>query len=537
MNERVSQVSRTAPQRAVVRAGARLVRVRKGERGQVLPMVAILMVGFFGMCGMVLDVGRVYVANRVLQAATDAAALAGAQSLPSNSASTVATTYSAVSGNLNANSGFGTVAITTSLGCLSALSAQGIACVAPANANAIQVKETATVNTYFARIFGTSSVSITATSTASMRGAITTPYNVAIILDATGSMSTNDSGDCNATRMACELQGVRTLISDLSPCGSSESTCGTATNGSVANSVDNVSLFAFPNMTSTTVSNEYDCSSSTPSSEPYTYPSPTATSMSTMPYTSGSTTYQMTYQILGFQSDYRTSDTSSSLNSTSNTVRAVGGKSGCTGMSNPGGEGTYYAGALYAAQSALLAQQTANPGSQNVIILLSDGDASACYNGSITGSNGKTTSVNTCGSGGKNQMSPTGFTNTTTGNATPISNAGTYPSYVNECQQAVTAAAAIAATGTRVYSVAYGAAATSGCSTDTGTYKNAPCNAMKDIASSPAYFFSDYTASQNSGQCVSASQPTTSLNQIFTQIAGSFTAARLIPDSMFSATQ
>jgi hypothetical protein len=235
-----------------------------------------------------------------------------------------------------------------------------------------------------------------------------------------------------------------------------------------------------------------------------------------MPFTTGSTTYQMTYQILGFQSDYRTSDTASALSSASNTVKAVGGKSGCTGMSNPGGEGTYYAGVLYAAQSALLAQQSANPGSQNVIILLSDGDASASSSQMTT----------------KAQSTPTGTGSQATTWAT---NSGTYPSYVNECQQAVTAAAAIAATGTRVYSVAYGAAATSGCSTDTGTYKNAPCNAMKNIASSPAYFFSDYTASQNSGQCISASQPTTSLNQIFTQIAGSFTAARLIPNSMFSS--
>jgi Flp pilus assembly protein TadG len=489
---------------------------RRDERGQVLPMVALMMVGFLGVCGMVIDVGRVYVGYQVLQSATDAAALAGAQSLPSNSASTVATTYSAVNGKLNANNQFSSVNITTSLSCISALSAQGIACVAPANANAIQVKETATVSTYFARIFGTSSVSMTAVSTASMRGAITTPYNVAIILDATGSMSTADSGDCNSSRMNCELQGVRTLLNDLSPCAASESTCGTATNGVVSNTVDNVSLFAFPNMTTATTGNEYDCSSSNPTTEPYTFPSPTANTLSTMPFTTGSTTYQMTYQILGFQSDYRTSDTASALNTTSNTVKAVGGKSGCTGMSNPGGEGTYYAGALYAAQSALLAEQSANPGSQNVIILLSDGDASASSSQMTT----------------KAQSTPTGTGSQATTWAT---NSGTYPSYVNECQQAVTAAAAIAATGTRVYSVAYGAAATSGCSTDTGTYKNAPCNAMKNIASSPAYFFSDYTATQNSGQCISASQPTTSLNQIFTQIAGSFTAARLIPNSMFSS--
>ena len=50
-----------------------------------------------------------------------------------------------------------------------------------------------------------------------------------------------------------------------------------------------------------------------------------------------------------------------------------------------------------------------------------------------------------------------------------------------------------------------------------------------EIASAPQNFFSDYTASNN-GQCISASQPTTNLNQIFTVIAGDLTVARLIPN-------
>jgi hypothetical protein len=53
---------------------------------------------------------------------------------------------------------------------------------------------------------------------------------------------------------------------------------------------------------------------------------------------------------------------------------------------------------------------------------------------------------------------------------------------------------------------------------------------MQQMASSSQYFFSDYTATGGSGSCISASQPTTSLNQIFTQIAGDMTVARVIPD-------
>ena len=60
------------------------------------------------------------------------------------------------------------------------------------------------------------------------------------------------------------------------------------------------------------------------------------------------------------------------------------GVSGCTGISAPGGEGTYYAQAIYAAQAALVAQQDANPGSSNAMIILTDGDATACASNANT---------------------------------------------------------------------------------------------------------------------------------------------------------
>jgi hypothetical protein len=172
-------------------------------------------------------------------------------------------------------------------------------------------------------------------------------------------------------------------------------------------------------------------------------------------------------------------------------------------MTNPGGEGTYYAGAIYAAQSALVAEQASNPGSQNVIILISDGDAGTTDSGAM-------------------------------GSASTTS--GTYPSTKKQCHQAITAAqnAATAnafgngAIPTRVYSVAYGAEA-SGCSTDTSPTIT-PCQTMQQIASAPQNFYSDYTATGGTSACISASQPTSSLNQIFLDIAGDLTVARLIPN-------
>jgi hypothetical protein len=221
---------------------------------------------------------------------------------------------------------------------------------------------------------------------------------------------------------------------------------------------------------------------------------------------SGSST--ATYQVTGFLSDYRTSDTASSLNTASDLAISVGagtnGKS-CE-MDAKGGDGTYYAGAIYAAQAALTAEQTANPGSSNVLIILSDGEAQA------SASKMATKAVN---------------------GATVSTTSGIYPSTIDQCQQAITAAQYATAQGTRVYSVAYGSES-SGCSTSSGgTDSNqslTPCITMEDMASAAQYFFSDYNQSGSGSTCQSASQPTTSIAQIFADIGSDFTVPRLIPN-------
>jgi hypothetical protein len=469
-----------------------LYNLLKGEGGQMLPVMGVLLVVFFATAALSVDLGRAYYCYRELQSSANAAALAGAQSLPSTSATTAATAYSSVAGDSNAQSNLPNVSMVTGypkLECLTSLTNIGMACVAPANANAIQVQEQTVLPMYFARIFGKQTLTLTATATASMRGAASTPYNVAIIIDTTASMSDTDSdSQCSTSRLACALAGAQVLVEDLYPCIASETTCGTVTNGMVSNSVDRISLFTFPNVTLGTVSKDYDCSSSNPTNEPYTFPA--AGSSTYAP--SGSST--PTYQIVGYSSDYRTSDTASTLSSSSDLVKSIGGESGCSGMGNPGGEGTYYAGVIYAAQASLVAEKAANPGSQNVMIILSDGDASA-----------------------KSSAMPSASTTS-----------GKYPSTVQQCSQAVTAAQAAATAGTRVYTIAYGAAS-SGCSTDTSPAIT-PCQTMENMASASQNFFSDYTATGGSSSCISASQATTNLNQMFSDIAGDLTVARLIPN-------
>lgn len=459
------------------------------EHGQALPFIALLMTAILGLAALSVDLGHLYFCHRQLQTACDAAALAGAYGLPDVTAGSTATSYSAVGSGSNAYPQLVNVTMSTGfpkLLCLSTLTSSGVPCVAPANANAIQVKQQAIVPTYFARIFGIQTVTMTATATASMRGASPTPYNVAVIIDSTASMKDLDTdSNCSATRISCALSGMRVLLNSLSPCASSQSSCGSATNGKVSNAVDNVSLFTFPNVSSAAqAQNDYNCSLTPPTSSPYSFP------------TAGASTYSptsTTYRIVDYSSDYKTSSTSTTLATSSNLVAAAGGKSLCNGLQAIGGQGTYYAGVIYAAQASLVAAAAANPGTQNVMIILGDGDSNASGT-AMTGSS-KTS--------------------------------GVYPSTQKQCQQAITAAGAATAAGTRVYSVAYGATA-SGCSTDVGL---SPCQTMQRMASASQYFYSDYTAKGGSSSCISASQPTTNLNQIFTAIAGDLTVARLIPDN------
>jgi hypothetical protein len=418
------------------------------------------MVSLLGVTAIVVDLGHAFINYRELQASTNAAALAGASTLPFTTALTTATAYSSVTSGKNAYTNLPGVKMSPgypALECLATLKSEGLPCGAPANANAVTVRQQQDVPMFFASILGHNTLTVSTTATAAMKGSI----NLAIIVDTTASMnSTDNDSSCNDSRINCALAGVNTLLGGLSP------------------TVDSVSLFTFPNVTTTSASSDYNCGGGNPKIDPYTFPSSTAKTYA--PTTD-------TYQIVTFSNNY------SNSNPNSNLVVAVGGKQGCGGMQAPGGEGTYYAGVIYAAQAALLAQQALNPDSENVLIMLSDGDSNAT-SGHMPGASTKS---------------------------------GSYPSTVDQCAQAVSAAQAAAGAGTAVYSVAYGSTS-SGCSTDTSGIT--PCQTMEQIASSPANFFSDYTASGGSSSCVSAANPVSGLSGIFTRIGRSISLARLIPN-------
>jgi Flp pilus assembly protein TadG len=479
-----------------------LLRIWQDDRGQILPVMLIFATVLFAMIGFTADVGNAYWSYHELQSSSDAAALAGAWALPNSTAAATAIAYSSVSGGKNVYANLGTVTMSPGfplVRCLTTLKAQGEACLAPAGGNAITVKQQAVVPMWFAKFVGYNSITISTSSTAAMRGSKPKPYNVAIVLDTTASMATSDSDCGGASRLNCALQGVQVMLQDLSPCAASMSTCTFSSGGVATNAVDQVAIFTFPNVTVGTAANAYNCTGTSPTIPIYSFPAATATTYAP----TGSTT--ATYQVTPFLSNYRNSDTSSSLNTSSYLSTATGAKSGCPGMQDPGGDGTFYAGVIYAAQAALTAQAAAD-NNPNIMIILSDGDATA----------------------DSSKMA------TKTADNVSLNSGGTYPSYVDECGQAILAAKAATAAGTHVYTVAYGSG-DSGCATDTTNaagYKGVtPCQTMQDMASAPQYFFSDYNQSGSGSTCQSASQPTTNINQIFGQIANDLTVARLIPDS------
>jgi hypothetical protein len=341
-----------------------------------------------------------------------------------------------------------------------------------------------------------------------LRTARATPMNIAIVIDTTASMGTVDT-NCGNTRLNCALNGVQVLLAGLSPCSPAAGTC-TVTNGVASGALDQVSIFTFPNVTVGTVANDYNCGGSNPTIVPYMLPVYNAATYAPSGNNTG------TYQITGFLSDYRTSDTAASLNSSSSLSMTLGAgvKNGhnCSGMANPGGDGTYYAGAIYAAQSALTGQFNAEGGNsavpipQNIMIILSDGEANANASKMNSSSNAA------------------------------WNNSGTYPSAIDQCQQAVEAADYAKGQGTTVYSVAYGSES-SGCTTDSTNMSPinqaniTPCQVMSEIASGPSYFYSDYNQSGSSSTCTSTGTSVTALNDIFTAVLNDLLTVRLIPNS------
>ncbi len=514
-------------------------RFLKDERGQTAVMVMITASTMMALAGASLETGHVYYAYEQLQASTNAATLAAAQVMPNTTqAATDVALYSSQTGGLNASEMLQNVTATPTFLCLSTVSnTLQVGCQTPTGAtggyNAVRVTQSATVKLWFGGLFGMRQLNLVATATASTRGGGNSPWNIAIVQDTTASMGSSDSGtQCSGTRESCALQGVQALLNDLYPCAMGD-TCATSTNP-----VDSVSLFVFPALTTGTASKDYVCKTSNPTIVAYTIPD-------TLPaYTAGSAPGANlllpsgdTYEIIDSANNYKLSDSAATLNSGSALAIAAGdsGVSGCSGLQTPGGEATYYAQAIYSAQAVLATQQAANPGSKNAMIILTDGDATACASNAYTTGGACNTKAEIVATEGT--LNGTG---TSSSNKNGYNNP-TYPSALGECGQAVLAAQYAAISGTTVYTIGYGSPTSGSCATDK-TYSTtvttaggswAPgkqaCQALAAMASSQLNFYSD---DANGCQATApTNQAITKLTAIFRAIANNMSTPRLIPNS------
>jgi Flp pilus assembly protein TadG len=496
-------------------------KAHNNQRGQILPWIALGMTAMLGMGGMTIDIGHAYVVRAQLQNDANAAALAAAGQVYVTQSQTVNTTtqadaYSGSGGDKNVDANLPTVYTTVTPKCLNSLQPPGATCGTNGAANAIQVKETASVPTWLLGVLGFSNIPVAATATASM-GGVSNPWNVAVIVDSTGSMASVDSDCGSLTEFQCALSGIQALLASVNPCPVGVTTCS----GSTAKI--GVSLFTFPPIltqyngtTVNSISDEINCGgtpatwknySSQPIAAPYILPIPGVALQGTpnatyMKYTTTSSatvpnkTWEATYQVTPFLSDYYlpSSTTTGGLNTSSNLVKAVGyaSTSGCLtytfgiwGTGSGSGFGnTYIASSIYMAQAALAAEASAVSGSKNALIVLSDGQANASYYSENESAYGTANSTNQFAQAYQFPMGPAnsevGPTSTSPSDPVPpyytpatvsstygyntlgVNGKGLYPDWYDQCQQAIQAGQYATAQGTTVYSVAYGAE-DSGC--------------------------------------------------------------------------
>jgi Flp pilus assembly protein TadG len=303
------------------------MRRGRGERGQILPVVTLALIALLGVGAFAIDVGFAYYAKRQLQSATDAAALAGAQDLP-NASTAIATATSYATANTPANlSGFN---FTYTTKCTAtAIIATG--CNAAVNPNALVVTGTASTNTWFAKIFGLSHFDVTAKANA-CSPCSSTPVDIVIAVDRTGSMCSPTDAQGNCTDLNNAKDGIQTMLKILNP------------------PYAQVGMVAFPPVQTTT------------------------TSVCSSPYNSlnrGFDGYDLPTR--GYLTDQITANykSGSSLDPTSGLVLHT--KTGNSSACIRAGGNTSYSEALRQAQSELLAHGRVNV--PDYIVFLTDGEA------------------------------------------------------------------------------------------------------------------------------------------------------------------
>lgn len=579
-------------------------RFLKDQHGQSALLVTVMLFVVMGLSATGVETGHVFYAYRLLQASTKAAALAGAQFMPNLTvASANVTKYSSMANQENATILLQNASLTTNYYCSAAAKGIGVACATPSagscstgsTCNALTVTQRAQTHLWFGGLLGLPAMNLTYSATASMRGGADTPFNIAVIMDTTASMASCTSShgvnqctvDCPngaTSQIACAVQGLQVMLQAMDPCFQN-TTCTASTPY-----VDDVALFTFPALANTAanIAKDTTCPSSNPKIVPYAFTNVTPGSMQNLNMPLDSALYPTnagTYWVVPFEDTYKANDGSATPLSSADALAIAAGAGGgrCEGLQAPGGEATYYAQAIKAAQAALVTQQSNNSNSVNIMIILSDGDATSCNTGGNTAAgacnsadqvvalncpavtsatkNGKTTV--TCGASSQTPCPSTAaaakYGGCTTAGSAPLNGTGTattnptgyisptYPSVLGMCGQAVQAAQAATAAGTTVITVAMGSPTSGSCTSDRtysitsgATYGvegytagQQACQAIGAMASSPDYAYKSsatfYSDATNGCEAAGGNVSYTTMAEIFKAIATSFQSARLIP--------
>src|SRR5208282_4052394 len=202
--------------------------------------------------------------------------------------------------------------------------------------NAITVTQTAKVNLWFGQFIGMSSMNLSATASAAMKGGSDIPYNLAIIMDTTSSMTSTIPGDkdCTTSQISCAVAGLEVMLQTMDPCAQN-TTCSSSTPY-----VDDVALFVFPAAAFSSTSNykpEY-CGTGG-STVPYNFVNVTTGANQNLAIESTGTDAGA-YEIIPFNDVYKTTDTSSLAVSSALAEAVAYSGTGCAGLSAPGGQGT-----------------------------------------------------------------------------------------------------------------------------------------------------------------------------------------------------
>ena len=188
------------------------MRRARGERGQILAVVVLALVALLGIAAFAIDVGYAYYAKRQLQAAADAAALAGAQDLP---VASTAIDTAEIYAKDNSPDNLSTLTFTYQTKCTTAVVLRA-GCDPVSHPNALVVTGTGSTETWFAKVFGIDHFNVSAHANA-CSPCSASPVDIVIAIDRTGSMCDDKNKAVTCEDLDNAKDGVRTMLKLFNP--------------------------------------------------------------------------------------------------------------------------------------------------------------------------------------------------------------------------------------------------------------------------------------------------------------------------------